>query len=41
MIRIDCPEKGKDCYIRINLREWQFDFAEEDDDENYDADEDS
>ncbi|MFW9953437.1 MAG: winged helix-turn-helix transcriptional regulator [Candidatus Thorarchaeota archaeon] len=32
LIRIDCPEKGKDCYIRINLREWQFDFTEEEDD---------
>ncbi|MCK5239999.1 MAG: helix-turn-helix domain-containing protein [Candidatus Thorarchaeota archaeon] len=41
LIRIDCPEKGKDCYIRINLREWQFDFVDEDDDENIDADDDS
>jgi hypothetical protein len=31
LIRIDCPEKGKDCYIRINLREWQFEFVDEDD----------
>jgi DNA-binding transcriptional ArsR family regulator len=37
LIRIDCPEKGKDCYIRINLREWQFGFTVEDDDENSDA----
>ncbi len=31
LIRIDCPDKGKDCYIRVNLREWQFDFLDEDD----------
>ena len=28
-IRIDCPERGKDCYIKINLREWQFDMLGE------------
>jgi DNA-binding transcriptional ArsR family regulator len=30
-IRIDCPEKGKDCFITINLTEWQFEYVEEDD----------
>lgn len=29
-IRIDCPERGKDCFITINLTEWQFEFIEED-----------
>ncbi|MHA1908780.1 MAG: winged helix-turn-helix transcriptional regulator [Candidatus Thorarchaeota archaeon] len=38
LIRIDCPERGKDCYIRINLREWKFELVEEDDVEN-DSDE--
>ena len=28
-IRIDCPEKGKDCFIQINLTEWQFQFIDE------------
>ncbi|TFG06536.1 hypothetical protein EU538_10120 [Candidatus Thorarchaeota archaeon] len=28
-IRIDCPERGKDCYITINLTEWQFEFLDE------------
>ncbi|MHA1247710.1 MAG: winged helix-turn-helix transcriptional regulator [Candidatus Thorarchaeota archaeon] len=28
-IRIDCPDKGEDCFITINLKEWQFDFLEE------------
>ncbi|NWF96591.1 MAG: helix-turn-helix domain-containing protein [Candidatus Thorarchaeota archaeon] len=28
-IRIDCPERGKDCFITINLTEWQFQFMEE------------
>ncbi len=35
LIRIDCPDRGKDCYIRINLREWQFDFTDEDNDSDY------
>jgi hypothetical protein len=30
-IRIDCPEKGKDCFITINLTEWQFEYIEDDD----------
>jgi len=25
-IRIDCPERGKDCFITINLTDWQFDL---------------
>ena len=32
-IRIDCPERGKDCYIKINLREWQFDLLAEEETE--------
>ncbi|TFH00199.1 MAG: hypothetical protein E4H14_19935 [Candidatus Thorarchaeota archaeon] len=23
-IRIDCPERGKDCFITINLKDWEF-----------------
>ncbi|NHJ13821.1 MAG: winged helix-turn-helix transcriptional regulator [Candidatus Thorarchaeota archaeon] len=38
-IRIDCPERGKDCYITINLREWEFQFFEEEEDEESDASE--
>jgi DNA-binding transcriptional ArsR family regulator len=34
LIRIDCPDKGKDCYIRVNLREWQFDFIDDDEEED-------
>ena len=29
-IRIDCPEKGKDCFITINLTEWRFEYIEDD-----------
>ncbi len=36
LIRIDCPERGKDCFIRINLREWQFQFIDDDSDSNND-----
>ncbi|MCF2136469.1 MAG: winged helix-turn-helix transcriptional regulator [Candidatus Thorarchaeota archaeon] len=25
-IRIDCPDKGQDCFITIKLNEWQFEF---------------
>jgi predicted transcriptional regulator len=32
-IRIDCPERGKDCFITINLREWDFRVVEEEDEE--------
>ncbi len=28
-IRIDCPERGNDCFITINLTEWQFEFLDE------------
>jgi predicted ArsR family transcriptional regulator len=35
-IRIDCPERGKDCFITINLREWDFQFF--DDEEIAEAD---
>ena len=27
-IRIDCPERGKDCFITIALKEWQFETFE-------------
>ncbi|MBD3406849.1 MAG: helix-turn-helix domain-containing protein [Candidatus Lokiarchaeota archaeon] len=30
-IRIDCPDKGEDCYITINLKDWDFEFIENDD----------
>jgi predicted transcriptional regulator len=32
-IRIDCPERGKDCYIKINLIEWQLDMLGEEETE--------
>ncbi|TXT55205.1 MAG: hypothetical protein BAJATHORv1_40115 [Candidatus Thorarchaeota archaeon] len=32
-IRIDCPEKGEDCYITINLKDWEFDFIEDEESE--------
>ena len=32
-IRIDCPERGKDCFITINLTEWEFGIIESDEDE--------
>lgn len=38
LIRIDCPERGKDCYIRINLREWQFEVIEDDEDDSEEDD---
>jgi hypothetical protein len=28
-IRIDCPERGKDCFITINLKEWRFQTFED------------
>jgi predicted transcriptional regulator len=28
-IRIDCPERGKDCFITIKLREWDFRFFDD------------
>jgi DNA-binding transcriptional ArsR family regulator len=34
-IRIDCPEKGQDCFITIKLKEWEFGKI---DDEVADAD---
>lgn len=41
LIRIDCPEKGKDCFLRVNLREWQFDLigTDGDDADDYEEDE--
>lgn len=33
-IRIDCPERGKDCYITINLREWKFQIIDDDEDDS-------
>jgi len=32
-IRIDCPERGKDCFITINLKEWVFQLISDDDNE--------
>ena len=32
-IRIDCPERGKDCFITINLTEWEFQFIDDDGEE--------
>lgn len=29
-IRIDCPERGKDCFITIKLTEWEFQFIDDD-----------
>jgi hypothetical protein len=29
-IRIDCPEKGKDCFITINLHDWEFQIVNDD-----------
>jgi DNA-binding transcriptional ArsR family regulator len=28
-IRIDCPERGKDCFITIKLTEWEFQFIDD------------
>ena len=35
-IRIDCPERGKDCFITINLKDWVFQLVsdEENEEEN-------
>ena len=40
-IRIDCPERGKDCFITITLKDWEFQLVtdDEDDDENESDDE--
>jgi len=32
-IRIDCPERGKDCFITINLKEWVLELVSDDDDD--------
>ncbi|MFX1602889.1 MAG: winged helix-turn-helix transcriptional regulator [Promethearchaeota archaeon] len=37
-IRIDCPERGKDCFITINLREWDFRAFEEEEESVADSD---
>ncbi|UCH05113.1 MAG: hypothetical protein JSW05_02835, partial [Candidatus Thorarchaeota archaeon] len=37
-IRIDCPERGKDCFITINLREWDFRAIEEEEETVADSD---
>ncbi|MHA1960220.1 MAG: winged helix-turn-helix transcriptional regulator [Candidatus Thorarchaeota archaeon] len=29
-IRIDCPEKGQDCFITIKLKEWEFEKIDDD-----------
>ena len=28
-ILIDCPERGKDCFITINLTDWEFQFIDD------------
>ncbi|MFW9807501.1 MAG: winged helix-turn-helix transcriptional regulator [Candidatus Thorarchaeota archaeon] len=33
-IRIDCPERGKDCFITINLTDWEFQFIDEEGNES-------
>ncbi|MHA1864270.1 MAG: winged helix-turn-helix transcriptional regulator [Candidatus Thorarchaeota archaeon] len=33
-IRIDCPERGKDCFITINLTDWEFHLVEEEEEES-------
>lgn len=33
-IRIDCPERGKDCFITINLKDWEFQIVEDESDES-------
>ncbi|TFF95973.1 hypothetical protein EU546_02345, partial [Candidatus Thorarchaeota archaeon] len=32
-IRIDCPEKGKDCFITINLTDWEFSVVDDEGEE--------
>ena len=32
-IRIDCPERGKDCFITINLTDWEFQFIDDEGEE--------
>ena len=33
-IRIDCPERGKDCFITINLTDWEFQFIDDEGNES-------
>jgi DNA-binding transcriptional ArsR family regulator len=33
-IRIDCPERGKDCFITINLKDWEFRPIDDDEEES-------
>ena len=33
-IRIDCPERGKDCFITINLKDWEFQPIADDEEES-------
>jgi len=37
-IRIDCPERGKDCFITINLTDWEFQVVEDDEEESENED---
>jgi DNA-binding transcriptional ArsR family regulator len=32
-IRIDCPERGKDCFVTINLTDWEFQFVNDEGEE--------
>ncbi|MGY5871517.1 MAG: helix-turn-helix domain-containing protein [Candidatus Thorarchaeota archaeon] len=33
-IRIDCPERGKDCFITINLTDWEFQLVDDEGNES-------
>lgn len=33
-IRIDCPERGKDCFITIKLKDWEFRLVEDNGEES-------
>lgn len=37
-IRFDCPEKAKDCRITINLKDWEFTFGDEEENNDVEAD---
>ncbi len=39
-IRIDCPERGKDCFITINLKEWEFETFDDEFDSSEDDEQD-
>jgi DNA-binding transcriptional ArsR family regulator len=33
-IRIDCPERSKDCFITINLKDWKFQLVDDEEGES-------